>query len=94
MRVNGRAQLSREPELCRSFEMQGKVPACVIVVTVESAYPQCQKALVRSKLWDPAQQIKRSELPSVGQMIQAIKADFDGKTYDANYPERLKQTIY
>lgn len=94
MRVNGRAQLSRQAELCKSFEMQGKIPACVIVVTVESAYPQCQKALVRSKLWDPAQQIKRSELPSVGEMMQAIKADFDGKTYDANYPERLKQTIY
>lgn len=94
MRVNGTAQLSRDPELCKSFEMQGKVPACVIVVTAQRVYPQCQKALVRSKLWDPAQQIKRSELPSVGQMIQAIKADFDGKSYDANYPERLKQTIY
>ncbi|MDX2202907.1 MAG: pyridoxamine 5'-phosphate oxidase family protein [Hyphomicrobiaceae bacterium] len=94
MRVNGRAALSRDPELCRSFEMQGKTPACVIVVTAESVYPQCQKALVRSKLWDPKQQIARSELPTVGEMMQSIKADFDGRTYDANYPERLKQTIY
>lgn len=95
MRVNGTARLSTDPELCRSFAMQGKAPACVIVITVEKAYPQCQKALVRSKLWDPSLHIARSELPSVGAMIEAIsKGGFDGKAYDEAYPERLKQTIY
>lgn len=95
MRVNGRAALSTDPALCASFTMQGKAPACVIVVTVESVYPQCQKALVRSKLWDPGEHIPRSALPTVGQMIEAItKGEFDGKAYDAAYPERLKQTIY
>jgi PPOX class probable FMN-dependent enzyme len=95
MRVNGTARLSTDPELCQSFTMQGKQPACVIVVTAERVYPQCSKALVRSKLWDPSQHIARSELPSMGSIIEAIsKGDFDGKTYDAAYPERLKQTIY
>jgi hypothetical protein len=95
MRVNGRAKLSTDLALRESFTMQGKVPACVIVVTAERVYPQCQKALVRSKLWDPAQQIERATLPSSGTMLEAIsKGTFDGKTYDANYPERIKQTIY
>lgn len=95
MRVNGRAVLSTDPALCASFALQGKAPACVIVVTAESVYPQCQKALVRSKLWDAAQHVPRSTLPSVGQMVEAIsKGAFDGKAYDAAYPERLKQTIY
>jgi uncharacterized protein len=95
MRVNGRAVLSTDPALRESFAMQGKSPACVIVVTAERVYPQCQKALVRSKLWDPATQIARSALPTVGQMLQAIaKEGFDGKAYDDAYPERLKQTIY
>lgn len=95
MRVNGTARLSTDPELCQSFTMQGKAPACVIVVTAERVYPQCQKALVRSKLWDPSQHIARSALPSVGEMIEAIsKGQFDGKAYDSAYPERLKQTIY
>lgn len=95
MRVNGTARLSTDSELCQSFTMQGKAPACVIVVTAERVYPQCQKALVRSKLWDPSQHIARSALPSVGEMIEAIsKGQFDGKAYDSAYPERLKQTIY
>jgi len=45
-------------------------------------------------LWDAETQIERSELPSAGDMVKAIKADFDGATYDANYPERMKTTIY
>jgi len=95
MRVNGTAKISTDPELCKSFTMQGKAPACVLVITAERVYPQCQKALIRSKLWDPAQQIPRTDLPSMGTMIEAIsKGEFDGKTYDANYPERIKQTIY
>ncbi len=95
MRVNGTARLSTDPELCRSFIMQGKAPACVIVVTADRVYPQCPKALVRSKLWDPSMHIARSELPSMGTMIEAVsKGGLDGKSYDAAYPERLKQTIY
>jgi PPOX class probable FMN-dependent enzyme len=95
MRVNGRAHLQTDLALRESFIMDGKLPACVIVVTVEEIYTQCQKALVRSKLWDPAAQIPRASLPSVGTMLSAIsKGAFDGEAYDAAYPERLKQTIY
>ena len=95
MRVNGRAVLSTDLALRESFAMRGKSPACVIVVTAERVYPQCQKALVRSRLWDPATQMARSALPTIGQMLQAIAKDgFDGQAYDDAYPERLKQTIY
>jgi PPOX class probable FMN-dependent enzyme len=95
MRVNGRAAITTDPALRESFAMQGKTPACVIVVTAERVYPQCQKALVRSRLWDAALHTPRSALPSVGEMLQAIAKDgFDGKAYDAAYPERLAQTIY
>ena len=95
MRVNGRAQLMADPELCATFAMEAKNPKCVIVITVERAYTQCQKAIVRSKLWDPAMHIPKSDLPSVGEMMERLsKGDFDGKAYDAEYPERMKRTIY
>lgn len=98
LRVNGRAVLSREEALCRSFavgERNDKVPTCVIVVTVDAVYTQCPKALVRAKLWDPATQVDRSTLPSMGEILQRISAGaFDGAAYDAAYPERLRQTIY
>ena len=95
MRINGTAVLSTDPDLRQSFSMGDKVPATVIIVSVQSIYSQCQKALVRSKLWDPATHLPRSALPSVGQLLQRItEGTFDGQAYDDAYPERLKQTIY
>ena len=95
MRINGTAVLSTDPDLRRSFAMGDKVPATVIIVSVQSIYSQCQKALVRSKLWDPTTHLPRSALPTVGQMLQRITdGAFDGQAYDDAYPERLKQTIY
>jgi uncharacterized protein len=95
MRVNGRAELSTDAALCASFEMQGKLPKCVIIVHVERAYTQCKKALVRGRVWDASTHIAQSELPSVGQMMQRLsKEGFDGKAYDEAYPERMKATIY
>jgi uncharacterized protein len=94
MRVNGRATLSTDPALCESFAMRGNPPACVIVVHVESAYPQCQKALVRSKLWDQGTQISRDTLPSIGEMMQALDPTIQGTVYEAEYPARMEKTIY
>jgi uncharacterized protein len=95
MRVNGRAELSTEPELCASFEMQGKLPKCIIVIHVERAYTQCKKALVRGKVWDASTHITPADLPSVGEMLERhSNGEFDGKAYEAEYPERMKATIY
>ncbi|MGE0523831.1 MAG: pyridoxamine 5'-phosphate oxidase family protein [Variibacter sp.] len=94
LRINGTAVISTEPTLLESFRMEGKLPRSVLVVTVERVYFQCQKALVRSKLWDPQTQIPRSALPSTGAMVAALAEGFDGEAYDREYPERLKQTIY
>ena len=95
LRINGRAVISTEPELCASFAMQGKNAKCVLVVTVERVYFQCPKALVRSRLWSQEAQIARSELPSTGEILEAItNRAIDGAAYDAAYPKRLAETIY
>jgi PPOX class probable FMN-dependent enzyme len=95
LRINGRAAISVDPDLCASFDMNGKTPRSVIVVTAERVYFQCQKALARSRLWNPEARIERKELPSAGDILQKLsKNDFDGDAYDKNYPERLKKTIY
>lgn len=95
IRINGRADIVVDRDLCATFEMQGKVPTSVLVVTVDRIYFQCRKALVRSKLWDPASVIDRSDLPSTGEIIKALAADaFDAEAYDRGYPEHMKKTIY
>ena len=95
LRINGRAEISTEPGLLESFAMQGKNPKCVLVVTVDRIYFQCPKALVRSRLWSPDAQVARTELPSTGEIIEALsKGAIDGAEYDRAYPQRLKETIY
>jgi hypothetical protein len=95
LRINGRAAISTDPELCAGFAMQGKNPKCVLVVTAERVYFQCPKALVRSRLWSQDAQVPRSELPSTGEILEAItNREIDGAAYDAAYPQRLKETIY
>ena len=95
LRINGKAVIITDPELCSSFAMQGKSPKSVIVTKIDSVYFQCQKALARSKLWHPDSIVDRSTLPTAGQMAEAMSAEpLDGKAYDENYPEHLKKTIY
>lgn len=95
LRINGRAELTTDPDLCESFAINGKAPRSIIRVTAERVYFQCQKALVRSRLWDPAAQVEHSTLPTAGTIIEALAPEpFDGKSYDENYPEYMKQVIY
>jgi PPOX class probable FMN-dependent enzyme len=100
LRVNGVASLSSDPELCGRFEMAGKLPACVIVVTVESVYFQCSRAVVRADLWNPASHVSKGSVPSAGQILRDITArnaaveTFDGEAYDKALPERVKATLY
>jgi PPOX class probable FMN-dependent enzyme len=95
LRINGRAAISTDPALLDTFAVAGKAPRSVVLVTVQSVYFQCAKALIRSKLWDPARHVERSRLPSAGDMLAAIgKGAFDGAAYDKALPERLRETLY
>ena len=94
LRVNGTARLTADPDLRATFAMEGKAPATIVIVSVERVYFQCQKALHRSRLWDPDARIDRATLPTAGDILAAIDEGFDGKAYDAEYPERMKRTAY
>jgi len=94
LRINGRAVINVDPELCASFAMQGKAPRSVLVVTADRVYTQCPKALIRSKLWDPTRHVDPKALPRTAEILNALKPDFDGEAYERNYPQRLKETIY
>jgi PPOX class probable FMN-dependent enzyme len=95
LRVNGRAAISIEPALCESFTFTGKVPRSVIVVAVDRVYYQCAKAIVRSRLWDPAAQIDRRTLPTSGTILAVISnGAIGGPEHDRTAPERMMATIY
>jgi len=95
MRINGRGVISVDPGLLERFSVDDKPPRSVLIVTVDAIYYQCTKALLRSKLWDPATQIPRSRLPSTGTMLAAIsKGAIDGTAYDQELPARARAQMY
>ena len=95
LRINGTAEIINDPALNESFAFNGRLPQTVLKITADRVYFQCPKALVRSRLWDKDAQIARSELPSSGEILEALtQGKFDGKTYDAGYPKRQAETLY
>jgi hypothetical protein len=94
MRINGRAVVSVAPDLLQSFEMDGRHPRSVIVITIDEAYFQCARAVMRAELWDIEKQIAADSLPTAGEMLKAAKEDFDRETYDREWPERAAKTMW
>ncbi|WP_105440519.1 pyridoxamine 5'-phosphate oxidase family protein [Neorhizobium sp. T25_13] len=94
MRINGRAVISVEPALLESFEMDGRNPRSVTVITVNEVYFQCARALIRAELWNPEHFVDPKNLPTPGTLLKAAKADFDKETYDREWPERAAKTMW
>jgi uncharacterized protein len=88
-RVNGRAVVTDDPALLESSAVDGKTPKLGILVTVEEAYTQCSKALIRSDLWNPDRHVDRGELPSGGAILRAVAdPELDADEYDRERAER------
>jgi uncharacterized protein len=65
LRVNGRAWITRDPELLRRSAVQGKTPLLAIGVEVEQCFLHCAKAFRRSQLWAHEQWPGSDALPSL-----------------------------
>ena len=88
-RVNGRAVITDDPDLLEPSTVDGKPPRLGILVSIEAAYTQCPKALIRSELWNPARHIERSELPSSGKILRSLTdPEFDADEYDRERKQR------
>ena len=94
-RVNGRAKISADPDLLATFAVAGAAPRTAIILTVEAAYFQCARAIIRSGLWDPARRVDPTTLPTPGDMLAALSAGtVGGKPYDDAWPERAAQSLW
>jgi PPOX class probable FMN-dependent enzyme len=95
LRVNGRAYLTTDGDVLESFLMDGKVPRSVVMITIESVYFQCARAIVRSDLWNPKSHVDPKTLPSAGQILAALsESRVGGDEYDRAWNARAQQTLW
>jgi PPOX class probable FMN-dependent enzyme len=53
VRVNGRAFITREPELLASMAINGRAPKLATIVEIDEVYMHCARCFLRSGLWKP-----------------------------------------
>lgn len=95
LRVNGRAAIDDDADLCASFAVDGKAPRTVMVIRVGEVYFQCARALIRSGLWRDEARIDPKTLPTPGQILAEMsEGRVGGESYDAAWAERAKQTMW
>lgn len=94
-RVNGRAGLCVDPTMLNSFAVDSKRPRCIVLITVETCYFQCARAIVRSDLWLEKARVDPATLPSAGQMLASLsEGKLGGDAYDAGWPSRAWTTLW
>lgn len=93
LRVNGRASVTRDPALLEPSTVQERPPLTGLLVAIDEVFFHCGKALIRSKLWDPAAQAERHSFPSLGRIIaeqtKAIEVAEAETTIEEAYRTRL-----
>lgn len=94
LRVNGRAEISVDADLLASLAIEGKLPRSAIVITIGEIYFQCARALMRARVWDREAWPDLSQLPTPGGLMRELKQDFDSQTYDREWPERAKTSMW
>ena len=93
LRVNGRARISVAPDLMQRLAMDGKPPRCVLVITVDTVFFQCARAMKRAGLWAPRE--VAATVPTAGEMLASLTANaIDGAAYDRALPARQRDTLY
>jgi len=94
VRINGRAELTADPELLERLAARGKPAVLAIRVHVEECFHHCAKAFLRSKLWKPESWSERVKI-SFGKMAaKRMKVGDDvAEKFDAAVEEDYRDNL-
>jgi PPOX class probable FMN-dependent enzyme len=70
LRISGRAEVVRDPDLLGTLVANDKVPALAIAVHVDEAFFHCAKCMIRSRLWQPEHWPSLEGLPTLAETMK------------------------
>lgn len=70
VRVSGRAQVVKDPELLAGMAVNRKAPDLALIVRVEEAMFHCGKSMIRSQMWQPEDWASIERLPTYAQALK------------------------
>lgn len=71
LRVNGRAWITKDPELLEGMKLGDKQPVAAVGVEVRECFIHCPRALKSASVWDTASWIPAAEQPDSMSMFKA-----------------------
>ncbi len=94
-RVNGKAFITNDADLCATFETEGKRPRSVIIIKIEAAYTQCARAILRAGFWDAKNHVTKDEVPTNGDILEALTGgEINAENYNSGWAERAKNSMW
>jgi len=96
LRVNGRAWITRDPELLAKMAWNGKTPLLGIGVDVEECFMHCGKAMLRSRLWQHDEWPHPDALPSMACVLfdQIRPEGVTVQEYERDIEEGYRRRLY
>ncbi len=96
LRVNGRAQIVRDPEVLARFAVQDRLPQLALAVEVQESFLHCAKCVKRSGLWDVTRWPDRDGLASPAQMFldHAKPRDITVEALDRRLQDGYRNSLY
>jgi uncharacterized protein len=96
LRINGRAWITRDPELLARCVAHDKTPQLAIGVEVVQCFLHCPKAFIRSKLWRHGEWPPPDALASMAQVLhdQIKPAGITAQQYECEMEERNRTQLY
>ena len=92
LRASGTARLVDDG--LEGAAVQGRVPRTGLMVEIRTVMFHCAKALRRSRLWDPAAQIERSEFPTLGRIVADQIAGWTVENAEARLEKAYRDKMY
>jgi uncharacterized protein len=96
LRVNGRASITRDPDILERCAVQGRTPALAIGIEIEQCFLHCAKAFRRAHFWTVEQWLAPDALPSLGCMLfDQIKPEgLTAQDYERDLESNIKHNLY
>jgi len=95
LRINGRARLVSDAPFFDAMVVKGHRPVLAVVVEVDEVFHHCQKAFLRSRLWEPESWEPEARVPR--RAVIAHELEPSGRTIeelDEYYGPQYREGLY
>jgi len=95
LRINGRARLVSDAPFFDAMVVKGHRPVLAVVVEVDEVFHHCQKAFLRSRLWEPESWDPEGTVPR--RAVIARELEPSGRTLeelDDYYGPQYRESLY